>query len=610
MKFLPRALDTSNLMAIRAYYDRGTNDFKTPDDVLYFVYKDIDTGKKYIEEIKHPRVEVYVVKPEYQHIIRQNRNDDKLTYYKNFIKKDYCNKHLVSYKFKDAEIGKVLGCAPNKSKYSPFVFQFDMDIINFSMMQFYIEYGMKNDNKPLKIGMSDIETDIISIDRFPEPGECPINAVSYYDTPSRTMYTLVCLQDNIPFLPIESKRKKYFDELRASFKEQTKYFVEHLEDFKEECKKSFEESYGEINYRIFCFEDEVKFLRAYWEIVRACDPDYLEFWNAPFDVSNLIERCKTLGLDPNEIIADPQIGANAHIKWYEDPNPTTHKRKHIFDLYTKFIVTDQMVNYAGIRSGKGKLESTTLTAIAEKELHDTKLDYSEYGNIRYFPYLDWWKFVLYNIKDVLLQNGIDQKTHDTDYVYNMMSSTCLNYNEIFTSTQVVANDLRLFALLQKDSIMGSNKNKLFRVQKTEEQIKQEKKDKFSGAFVMSPNHCSSTGFMLLGTLNKFIHDHAIDFDIGAEYPTGIQIMNCSNETLVGKVYLKNPEEISIELFPNMWIVDGDDEDIYKKTCDPSVLLVEGLAEDNVMRFGEVYFKLPSFSLIADQIENNIDKFLK
>jgi hypothetical protein len=68
--------------------------------------------------------------------------------------------------------------------------------------------------------------------------------------------------------------------------------------------------------------------------------------------------------------------------------------------------------------------------------------------------------------------------------------------------------------------MGSNKNKLFKVEKTEEQIREEKKDKFAGAFVMNPGHCSPTGFMLLGALNKYIHDHVIDEDISSELNHG------------------------------------------------------------------------------------------
>lgn len=117
---------------------------------------------------------------------------------------------------------------------------------------------------------------------------------------------------------------------------------------------------------------------------------------------------------------------------------------------------------------------------------------------------------------VLLQYGIDKKTSDSDAIYATISIDCVKPSETFTSTVVVGNSLRLFAFIEKKQVMGSNRNKLFRVQKTEEQIKEEKKDKFAGAFVMNPLHCSPTGFMLLGQLNKYIHDHSIDFDIGAE----------------------------------------------------------------------------------------------
>ena len=117
---------------------------------------------------------------------------------------------------------------------------------------------------------------------------------------------------------------------------------------------------------------------------------------------------------------------------------------------------------------------------------------------------------------VLLQVGIERKVRDAQYIYTVLSTNCLKTSEVFTSTTVVANSLRLFAFIEKQQVLGSNKNKLFKEKKTPEQLAEEKKDKFAGAFVMNPAHCSSTGFYLLGVLNKFIHDHVIDFDISSE----------------------------------------------------------------------------------------------
>lgn len=598
MKFLSGALDSSNLMILNTYYDKGTDDFSTPDDVLDIVYKDMDTGKKYVETIHSPRIEVYVVKPEYR----------TFTYMRNFIDYSKCDKLTVPYKTRFAEVAKVLNCTPKEAQYSPYLFQGDMDIEHFYLMQFFIEYN--NDQvKKLSLAYSDIENDIINVKGFADPGEAPINAISYLDASTRNMYTFVCVQDNVPHVDPSHKKYDFYEKLRTRFKKQTDDFVQRLEEFIAECNNDFDASYGHIDYNVLVFEDEESMLYAYWDVVDKCDNDYIEFWNAPYDVSNLCERpVKAFGIDPNDMISSKEFGKR-QVFWKEDKNANAHKRKHIFNTFTRATILDQMVIYAGIRSGRGKLPSLKLNAIAKNELKDEKLDYSEYGNIRMFPYYDFWKFIKYNIKDVLLQFGIDNKVHDTDAIYATIHIDCVKPSEVFTSTLVVGNSLRLFAFIEKGNVMGSNKNKLFKVKKTAEQIKQEKKDKFAGAWVMHPKHCSSTGFKLLGQLNKYIHDHAIDFDITSEYPSGMQVMNSCNETLVGKVFLVHPEDIELTFYENMYLVDPDDEVGYKKTADVSNLMMEGISEDDPVTFGRTFFKLPGFTDIAEYVEDNIDSFL-
>lgn len=597
MKFLSKALDTSNITILNTFYDPGTRDFSTPDDVLDIVYKDMDTGKKYVETIHNPKYQVWITKPEY-------RTYDTIL---NFFDKKKCDCYTITYKERFKEIGNILGCSPKEAKYSPYVFQADMDIEHFYYNQFFLEYY--NDNpKTLSKGYSDIENDIILINGFADPGEAPINCISYMDEDSRTMYTFVCIQDNIPHVDPDDKKYAVYEKLRSKFSTMTKDFVNRVDEFVEECKKDFTDSYGEIDYNVLIFEDELSMLTAYWEVVRRCENDYLLFWNAPYDISNLCERPKVLGKDPADIISDNEFGKR-EVYWKEDRNVEAHKRKHIFNLFTKFTVMDQMVNYAGIRSARGKIPSLKLNAIGKTELEDEKLDYSEYGNIRFFPYENFWKFVKYNIKDVLLQFGIENKTHDMDAVYETIHIDCVTPKEAFTSTAVIQNSLRLYAYLEEGQVMGSNRNKLFRVKQTEEEIAQAKKDKFAGAWVMSPAHCSPTGYKLLGVLNKYIHIHCIDMDITAEYPSGIRVTNLSNETMVGKVFLDHPEDFTPKMYSNMYIVDSDDEISYKKTNIADNLMMEALTEDNPTEFGRVYFGLPTFTEIAQHIEKNKDQFI-
>lgn len=597
MKFLSKGLESSRLMILNTYYDEGTRDYTTPDDVLDIIYKDMDTGKKYVETIHSPKFEVYIAKPEFRNY----------SHIPDFFKVDRCDKYTISYKQRFKEIGDILGCSPKEAKFSPYVFQADMDIEHFYYMQFFIEY-MNEDTKTLSKAYSDIESDIINVTGFADPGEAPINCISYLDESSLNMYTFVCVQDNVPHVDPSHKMYAYYEKLRERFKSMTTDFINRLSEFIKECNETFDPLYGHIEYNVFVFEDEMSMLTAYWDVVNRCDNDYLLFWNAPYDVSNLCERPKVYGKDPNSIISSPEFGKR-EVVWKEDRNHNVHKRKHIFNTFTKVTIMDQMVNYGGIRSARGKIPSFKLNAIAKTEIKDEKYDYSEYGNIRMFPYMNFWKFILYNIKDVLLQYGIENETHDMDAIYETIHIDCVKPPEVFTSTIVVGNSLRLYAFLETDNVMGSNRNKLYAVKQTEEEKKQAKKDKFAGAWVMNPAHCTSTGFMLLGQLNKYIHEHCIDMDITAEYPSYMRVANCSNETMVGKVFLEHPEEIELEKYSNMYTVDSDDEILWDKTNIVNNLMIEGLTEDNPTEFGRVFFGLPTFTEIATHLEDHKDDFL-
>jgi hypothetical protein len=79
--------------------------------------------------------------------------------------------------------------------------------------------------------------------------------------------------------------------------------------------------------------------------------------------------------------------------------------------------------------------------------------------------------------------------------------------------------------------------------------------------------------------------------------------------MVGKVFLVDPDNIDIPMYDNMYVIDGDDQVIYNKTTDKSNLMMEGLSENNPTAFGQTFFKLPSFTQIADHIEDNLDDFM-
>lgn len=325
MKFLKEPLDGEKLMLLKTYYDPGSKDFDIPDDVLDVVYKNVDTGEIHVETFEHPKIEVFVVKEQFRNF----------NHYPNFLKKEECDSYWVPYKSRFKDIGKILGITDiNKVRKSNLLGQIDMDIEHFYMMMFYKEYGQYVTQRPLTKGYSDIETDSIAYADFPPVGKAPINAISYFNEETDTMYTFICTQDNVPVLPKSDKRYARFEKLRERFKRQTEEFIADIEGFKEELKQDFEPSYGVIDYQILIFENEIEMLIAYWQLIDLLKNDLGFFWNAPFDISNLVERCRELGYDPSDIIPTERFRGIRRPKWYEDKNPQAHKRKHIFDLYT------------------------------------------------------------------------------------------------------------------------------------------------------------------------------------------------------------------------------------------------------------------------------------
>lgn len=625
MKFLPANMEGKNLMPIHVYYTKGkygAND----DDILDFVYKDIDTGKKYVESIRNPYYEIWVVKPEYRNY----------THIKDFIKKEHCTCHKIHYKTRYIEASKILGLAKGaKVKQNPYLFQFDIQIEHFYLMQFKHEYA-NNAPKKVSLGFLDIESDMFQNKGKVVPGKDPINCVSYLHRESMTMYTLFLRQDFIPEVPQTNIKYNHYTNLRKKYYEQVDAFVADIDNYVKYLHECFDESYGVIDYKLFMFEKEIDLIEALFEIINATSPDYWFVWNLPYDEESLINAIIRNGKDPTTIISDLEMRQNREFYFRPDNNPKPQKRRHVSNIFSKSIPVDQLPLYAGVRVSRGSLQSMKLNVIAEAVLADKKLDYSEYSDFRYFCYSDFRKFITYNIKDVLLQHGIERIGNDILFLSDTICNNCVLNYEIFTTTTTECMAIRDFAFTYCGKVMGNNKNKMdlpepsFSVStldgeddldmedfmygdedseedEEEDDDKKKKKKKYSGAYVMSPGHISSSGTVLMGKENKYVHEHVIDQDIGAEYPTYASIANCNNEALVGKVYLLNEDDVKMPFCDNFKIIDAKDEEIYSK-IKSSDWVMELWSEKDVLSFGNVVLGLPSPSEILQEIEDDIKHF--
>lgn len=536
MKFLPQELVTSSIIPLNFIYDRG-NDFG--EDKLTIIFKDNDSGMKSSYTIKQPVIEAYFVKPEYRTF------DNDLSHHWFPIEK--CYKKVVPYATRFYEAAKELGLDNSEqAKLNPYVYGLDIEIENFYLIQFVKEYPC-HEVKNINCGYFDIENDIIRIDHFPEYGETPINAVTYIDGNTKTAYTLILAKCDIPVVAEKHPKYAEYEDLRENWTTQMKEIRSHIPEFIENIHKKYDENYPGFEFYLAFFEEEIQLIQAFWEIVKTCNNDFVYAWNLPYDAQNMMNRPGMLGYNVNEIIPDPMVTKdepNASVSFTEDKNAKVAKRKHQCITWTLPTFLDQMVMYAGIRSGRGELASTKLNYIAEIELKDEKLDYSEDADIKTLFYRNLYKFIEYNLKDVLLQWGIETKTMDIQTIYSRMYDLFVTPTQSFTTTKVVLHALYSYAL-GKGFILGHNRNKnhknlilpkygeifsnvsadtteeeyfdnLFGTDDESEEESEDgtvKREKYAGAFVMNPLYINPTGVYIRGKPSKFVHDHVVDLNI-------------------------------------------------------------------------------------------------
>ena len=655
MKFLDGVGPNQEVLPLNYLYFNERN-FNV-DDVLTIIYKDVASGETKVQNIIKPEIEVWIVKPEYREAVRFNRT---------WVKKEYLEPHKVRYRNRYRQIAKILGLQDEDidlAKTSPFVLFSNLDIRNYYALQFIHEYNVP-DSFNLNIGLFDIENDIIDIDHFPQPGECPISLIAFIDVSNETVYQFILEPQNHSHT-INPATGDYYD-----YRDQVQHMKEHVKEYVQELHEMFDESYGVLDYHILFLKSEEEMISKFFKLLDVLNIDFAEAWNAAYDMSNLTSRPDKILSDPIQLICSDKFLAKECL-FVEDKNPLFHKRKHTCQIAHPTVFIDQMVIYAGLRSAMGKIPSLKLNVIAQKEIGDTKLDYSEEGSIKELPYENFWKYCLYSIKDTLLQLGIHRKTDDISSVYSRMLEDGLLSNEVFTSTIQLTNSLSTF-LLEHDYIPGNNFNKFNDEQKLKQQAyfygssndivsdendammnamvdpddlvdtsddeeeedesSSKKKKKFSGAMVQDPNRMLPTGFKINGRLNSRIHNNVGDMDITSEYPTAIILSNMSSETLIARVEFvddlydwiyvnKGPKWIEEHRIVNnairftaedmmdyrfnrlpMYNYDFIDEDAAKYKLNMSDTITMLMAFDDVVHIGTQFCNLPDYD---ELVRNNM-----
>ena len=497
-------------------------------DYLVVLYRDLITNKKEKMIIEEPTINIFTVKEEYRrfrkprHFLSRDMLEMKTVKYKNVVREiakiagqqwlDYYNNHPS---FKDRK---------QIFKY-PYVLGGDIDIVTYYMTIWNEECGNNERKSPNKIFL-DIEVDQIDYEgAIARHGECEVNAVTVIDDISSTSYTFLLDNGNNP---------------------QIKDFINNQDAFQTKLHEMFDESYGDITYNIYMFTDEREMLTQLFKLIHTLDRDMCLIWNMSFDIPYLIDRMNELGMNAKDVMCSKDFPSQS-LYYFEDKRTFEFaNKKDYFAITDRTHYIDQLISYAALRKSQGAVKKVNLGAVAQKELKDTKLDYSDVGNIRTLPYEDYEKFVIYNIKDVLLQMGLERKNHDMDNLYLISTSNNISYTD--ATKQTVTFRGLMYSDLKRDGIvLGHNVNFDQGGSKYDENGELNPKDddddddSFAGAINGDPMLNLPNGIEMYGSKSMFLYGLVIDFDFSAMYPSSIIAFNIFATTMIGKVIITTVE---------------------------------------------------------------------
>lgn len=545
-------------------YDKGS---------MTIVYKDLNTNTKYAETIDDPEIEYYLLN-EGENIapralfVEEDKVTKITTKFRN-LEKDIAEKTNNMDFFKNNIYNGNRSANRHLHSDCVNVFNSDMNINDFYRFKFNKLYK-NNLFKPTK-AFFDIEVDGINqAGDFPEPGECPINAITYIDVEHMTIFTLLLRNKENPLI------QEFEDSVGEDLYNELKLFIrERVGGEKNEIKFGLDK----MKYKMVFYDDEIKLIHDFFSIVNIFQPDFLMAWNMAFDIPYIIQRVYNLGYNPAEFACHKDFKYK-YLDYYIDKRADEIPERCDFckiSSYTVYI--DQMIQFASRRKAKkGSFASWKLDYIGDVTVNIRKLDYSHITtNIAQLPYLNYKVFVFYNIMDTIVQYCIENKVNDIDFLLNKALVNNTRYEKVHRQTVYLVNRATK-EFIEKGLIIGNNKNK-FNPKPTE---------KFPGAHVADPRKLNNYSKMIINGAPVMIFNNLDDFDYAAMYPNDIAEFNIAPNTQYGKIIIPD----KVYEFENPF-----KSEFYNREG----AFIEDYHSHNFIEFCQRWFKLAGYKELCNDI---------
>jgi hypothetical protein len=319
-------------------------------------------------------------------------------------------------------------------------------------------------------------------------------------------------------------------------------------------------------------------------------------WNAKFDHNYLMNRITRLGYSPYDIII-PKEFKTQKLYYHEDTNAeadfSNSKDWWFTSTYTQYVC--QQRQYAAIRKSQTKPRSLSLNYTGKEVAGIVKLSEKREGTFREWAYLDFITFLLYNVRDVVVQLAIETKVGDCRSVYSRSYMFATQYSKLFQETHIVRNEREVF--YEEKGFIQSNRLL----------IPPNIDSHYKGAFVAPTEKNAPTGYVLNGKRINNVIFGASDADAASYYPSSKMGTNQDPMTLLYKMKIDNQLFISRacenkSLNQSYYWTDSDGD---SHPEDIGGYMVNSWKNGNLMSLLYNYFNLPSITQCHKYLDMNL-----
>ena len=412
----------------------------------------------------------------------------------------------------------------------PWVFKADFLPDVYFRLRWLHEHGDEPDVSSVTFGLLDIECDVL--DKTIDAKDIndvtqPVNAATLI-----LPHVKICALLTLGPRPKEKLEKKFWDLLDRQ-REQHGWFINHQEEFKrmivedDPDNKKYLEGY-DIRIHNFDFEREIDLIKTIFDYINKYRPMFVMSWNAKFDDNYLMNRIEYLGYDCLDFIVPKEFKVRQI--YYKEDTTDSFSLKNSKDwmfssTYSVYIC--QMRLFAMIRKSMQERRSYSLSAVGKDVAGIDKLTQTKSGSFREFAYTDYLKFLLYNVRDVVVQLAIELQTNDCQSLVARSYTFATQYSKCFQETHIVRNTREYY--FEQEGF----------VQACRLIIEPGIDTSFKGAFVAPPEKNLPTGLVLNGKPLNVVIFGALDADAASYYPSSKMGCNLDPMSLDYKCKIRN-----------------------------------------------------------------------